>query len=126
MTDDAGEADYTAEMKRDEGVVRRGFWPKLRRVVRRIPFTDDLLSAYYCATDPKTPSYVKAILMAAVAYFVVPTDLVPDFIAGLGFTDDATVLLTAVSTVGSAIKDEHRDKAAAALADVNAAAPSAD
>lgn len=107
-----------ARLKRDSFRVRRGFWPKFRRVVRAIPFSDDLLAAYYCATDAQTPIYVKAVLMGAVAYFVVPTDVIPDFIAGLGFTDDAGVLLTAIRAVGGEIKPVHRDKAQAALADV--------
>ena len=116
-----------ARLKRDAERVRRGFWPKLRRVVRRVPFTDDLLAAYYCATDRQTPSYVKAVLMGAVAYFVLPADLVPDFIAGLGFTDDAAVLLTALRAVGGEIKPAHRDKAEAALSDVEQApAPAGD
>ena len=106
------------KLERDEARVKSGFWPKLRRVVRRIPFTDDLLSAYYCATDRQTPTYVKAVLMGAVAYFVMPADMVPDFIAGLGFTDDAAVMLTAVRAVGGEITPRHRDKAEAALADV--------
>jgi uncharacterized membrane protein YkvA (DUF1232 family) len=110
-----------ARLKRDERRVRAGFWPKLRRVVRRIPFTDDLLAAYYCATDRQTPTYVKAVLMGAVAYFVLPADMVPDFIAGLGFTDDAGVLLTAVRAVGGEIKPRHRDQAEAALSDVSPA-----
>ena len=118
MTESTTETDYTADLKRDEATVRRGLWPKLRRVARWVPFSDDVLSAYYCAIDPKTPSYVKAVLMGAVAYFVVPTDLVPDFIAGLGFSDDATVMLTAISAVGGSIRDEHREKAAAKLSDI--------
>ena len=99
------------KLKRDEARVRRGFWRKLRRVFRHIPFSEDLLAAYYCATDRQTPRYVKAVLMGAVAYFVVPTDLLPDFIAGFGFTDDATVVLTAVQSVGSNLKPQHREAA---------------
>lgn len=108
-----------ARLKRDSFRVRRGFWPKLRKFARAIPFSDDLLAAYYCATDAKTPTYVKAVLMGAVAYFVVPADMIPDFVAGLGFTDDAGVLLTAIRAVGGEIKPEHRAKAEEALADVN-------
>ena len=105
-----------AKLARDEKRVKRGFWRKLPRVLPRIPFADDLLAAYYCARDGATPTYVKAMLMGAVAYFVLPTDLLPDFIAVLGFSDDASVLLTAVTTVGGHIKDRHREQARATLA----------
>ncbi len=50
----------------------------------------------------------KAVLFAAVAYFVTPMDMLPDFITGLGFTDDATVLATALGLVGMHVKETHR------------------
>jgi uncharacterized membrane protein YkvA (DUF1232 family) len=68
--------------------VQREFWPKFRRVARRLPFAEELLAAYFCAVDRRTPLHVKAVLMGALAYFVMPTDLIPDFVAGLGYTDD--------------------------------------
>lgn len=86
----------------------RGVFPKLLKFAGRIPFADDLVSAYYAARDPLTPVKAKAILFAAVAYFVMPVDMVPDVIAGLGFTDDATVLATAIGVVGMHIKERHR------------------
>lgn len=104
-----------ARHRRDQAEVDRGFWRKLRRHGRRVPFLKDALAAYYCARDPMTPVRVKAVLMGALAYFVLPADLVPDFIAGLGFTDDATVLLAAIQTISPHIKDRHRDQAQAAI-----------
>ena len=78
-------------IERDERT-SRGLIPKLMRVVGKIPFADDLVAAWYAARDPHTPMRAKAVLFAAVAYFVTPLDMLPDFITGLGFTDDATVL----------------------------------
>jgi uncharacterized membrane protein YkvA (DUF1232 family) len=49
--------------------------------------------------------------MGALAYFVIPTDLIPDFIASLGYTDDAVVFYAALRTIAPHIKDHHRDKA---------------
>ena len=95
----------------NEERVSRGFWPKLRRVVRRIPFAADLLSAYYCARDPETPAPAKALMMAALAYFVLPTDAIPDVIAGIGFTDDAAVLATVLALLKGNLKPRHRLKA---------------
>ncbi len=104
-----------ARHRRDEARVERGFWAKLRRHGRRVPFLKDALAAYYCARDPETPLQVKAVLMAALAYFVMPADLVPDFIAWFGFTDDATVLLVAIQMISPHIKGHHRDRAQAAI-----------
>ena len=47
--------------------------------------------------DVSTQSIVA--IAAAVLYFVVPFDLIPDFIAGIGLLDDATVIAYVVSLV---------------------------
>ena len=93
--------------------VERGFWTKFRRLAAHLPFADELLAGYYAAMDPETPSHVRA----ALAYFVVPTDLVPDFVIGLGFTDDAVVLATAIRSIAGHVRPWHRARAAETLAD---------
>ena len=96
---------------RDQERVRSGFWRKVKRYAGKVPFLDEALASYYCATDPKTPLQAKAILMGALAYFVVPVDMMPDFVAWLGFTDDAAVFYAALRTVNAHIKDHHRIRA---------------
>ncbi len=93
----------------------RRFWPKFWATLGKIPFSEDLAAAWYCATDAQTPARVKGVLFAALAYFVVPADMIPDFIAGLGFTDDATVLATAMGIVAAHVKPRHRQAACALL-----------
>lgn len=90
---------------------KRRFVSKLLRVAGRIPFADDAAAAYYCAIDPQTPHRVRLILLAALGYFVMPVDAIPDVLVGLGFTDDASVLAAAIGLVGLSIKDVHRLKA---------------
>ena len=70
---------------RDKARVEQGFWNKVRRTLGHVPFVEEAVAAYYCAMDPQTPLQVKAILIGALAYFVVPTDMIPDFIAWFGF-----------------------------------------
>jgi uncharacterized membrane protein YkvA (DUF1232 family) len=100
----------------DEARVRRGFWLKVKRVAAQLPFVEDLLAAYYCAFDRNTPLQVKAMLVGALAYFVLPFDAVPDVMPLLGFTDDAAVLATAVKLIADHLRPEHRDAARRALA----------
>jgi len=95
--------------------VREGFWKKFRRVATRLPFANDLAAAWFCATDPTTPFRVRATLFGALAYFVMPFDVVPDLLAVVGFTDDASVLLAALTVVAAHIKPEHRRQAEKAL-----------
>ena len=104
-----------AAMERRERKVRRDFWSKFRRVAGHIPFADDLVAAYYCAMDVNTPLKVRGTLLGALAYFILPIDVVPDFIAGFGFTDDAAVLAAAISMVSAHISPSHRAAAAKAL-----------
>lgn len=91
------------------------FWRKLARTLARIPFAEDLVAAYVCAMDRQTPTYVRAVLLGAVAYFVLPADAVPDILAGLGFTDDASVIAAAIAAVGRHLTPEHRAEARARL-----------
>ncbi len=103
-------------VKVNERRVTRGFWPKMRRVAARIPFASDALSIWWCARDPATPAAAKGMMFAALAYFVLPTDAIPDILAGIGFTDDAAVFAALLAVVGKNIKPHHRDAARAWLA----------
>ena len=102
-------------VERDERLVRRRFWQKLRANLHRVPFLEELLAAYFCATDPATPYRAKAILLAALAYFVLPFDAVPDWLLIAGFTDDAAVLAAAVQTVRTNLTPVHWMRAKQAL-----------
>ena len=67
--------------------------------------------------DPTTPLAARLTLIGALAYFVTPFDFVPDFILGLGFVDDASILMAAITAVRSSINEEHRVAARRALAE---------
>ncbi|MCJ8520172.1 uncharacterized membrane protein YkvA (DUF1232 family) [Pseudorhizobium tarimense] len=101
---------------RREKQVRAKFWPKLKRVASYIPFSRDLVAAYYCAMDPKTPTRVRGVLLAALAYFVLPFDLLPDVFAFVGFSDDIAVLAAALRIIQGHISDRHYQAADTALA----------
>ncbi len=99
-----------------EAYVKRGFWAKARRVAGKVPFLDRLVACYFSAIDPDTPLGVKATLFAALAYFVVPADMIPDLIAGFGYTDDLAVLTLAIQAVAPHITDAHLERARGVLA----------
>lgn len=102
----------------EDGAFKRNFWRKLKRVAARIPFAEELLAAYYCAFDTETPLSVKATLAAAIAYFVLPADAIPDVLPAIGFTDDAAVLATAIKLVADNVRPAHRDAARNKLASI--------
>src|SRR3954467_11489670 len=109
-------ADWEQHVPPDEARVKRAFWQKVKRLAGKLPFAEDLLTAYYCAFDQATPLQVKTALIGALAYFVLPFDVVPDMMPLLGFADDAAILATALRLVASHIKPEHRDAAKRAMA----------
>ena len=64
-------------LRLNERRVERGFWPKIRKVAAHVPFAADALSIWYCARDDETPAAAKGMMLAALAYFVLPADAVP-------------------------------------------------
>ena len=108
-------AESPGRMEANERKVRARFWQTLRRAFRRIPFAQDLVAAYFCALDPSTPTRARAILLAALAYFVLPLDCIPDFLFGIGFTDDVAVLAAAIGVIRANLRDRHYDAAREAL-----------
>ena len=104
-----------SDLVRNETTVRRNFWQKARRTLGRVPFTEDAVAAFYCASDSATPLPIRATLFGALAYFVLPFDAIPDFLLGLGFTDDAAILVAAFTAARMHITDDHRARARAWL-----------
>ena len=98
--------------------VKRGFLPKLKRVAAQIPFASEALAAFFAARDPATPAAAKGMIFAALAYFVLPTDAIPDIFAGVGYTDDAAVLAAVLGLIGASVKARHRERAKAMLHDI--------
>ncbi|MDM9621389.1 YkvA family protein [Rhizobium sp. S96] len=102
---------------RREQTVRKKFWVTFKKAVRQIPFSRDVVAAFYCALDPQTPTKVRGVLLAALAYFVMPIDMIPDVFAVIGFSDDVAVMSAAIAMVSKHIKARHYDAADRALAD---------
>lgn len=100
-----------AEQQKREERVRTKLWRTAKRAARQVPFMDEVVAGYYCAMDPKTPTRVRGVLLAALAYFVLPLDSIPDFLLGFGFTDDVAVLTAALAAIRSHITDAHREAA---------------
>lgn len=91
--------------------VEEGFWAKVKRYAAKVPFAKEVVTLYYCSTDPKTPLSAKVKAIGALAYWIMPIDLIPDFIPVAGFVDDATAVLIAYKAISGQITEEHREKA---------------
>jgi uncharacterized membrane protein YkvA (DUF1232 family) len=104
-----------ATVKLNEQRVAKGFWPKIRKVAAHVPFAADALSVWYSARDEETPASAKALMLACLAYFVLPTDAIPDWIPVVGYADDAAVFTALIGIVGRHLKPWHRSAAREAV-----------
>ena len=86
------------------------------------------LTLFFCLQDRDTPTWAKGVIVGALGYLVLPMDLIPDILPGVGYGDDMGALVAALGTVAAYIKDEHKSKASAQVARLlgskNAEAPS--
>lgn len=85
----------------------------LRNVVAGLgPFIDDLNQLYelYCLCDASSPK--KAVLGSALLYFILATDIIPDYVFPIGYLDDAIAVkhvLEKLSLMNDAEKDNEND-----------------
>ena len=77
----------------------------------KVSFATQATAMYYALRDSKTPLKVKALLGAALAYFIMPMDLIPDWIVGIGFTDDFAVIALVLRKLSGSVTDEHYELA---------------
>ena len=108
-------ADYSNKYSEE------GFWKKVGKVGKSVPFLRDALAMFFCLLDSTTPVWAKGVIIAALGYFIFPLDVIPDFLFPLdvipdflfpiGYTDDAAIVATALIAVRMLIKEEHWQKA---------------
>ena len=76
------------------------------------------LQLFYVAQKPEVPKKVKATIYGALGYFILPFDVIPDMIVGVGYGDDATALLVALGLAHMYIDEEVREQAKRKLAGI--------
>ena len=104
--------DYVGhDSSRNEEAARQGFVGKAKRYLNRLPLAMETVAMYFAMLDPKTPLWVKGTVAAALAYFVLPLDAIPDFLPLAGMSDDAGVLAAALTAVSAHVTEEHRARA---------------
>lgn len=69
------------------------------------------LTLFHCLQDKDTPAWARTIIIGALGYLILPADLLPDILPGVGLTDDWGALAAALGTITMYIKDPHKQKA---------------
>ena len=91
----------------------RTFWKKLLTYGQIAGFEviEKALWLYFAADRPDTPKWAKATVYGALAYFVLPVDAVADILPVVGYSDDLAVLVVALTTIGSYVDAQVKERA---------------
>ncbi|NEQ28549.1 MAG: DUF1232 domain-containing protein [Microcoleus sp. SIO2G3] len=97
----------------------QSFWEKLRKFALQAgrEVVERALTLYYAAQRPETPLWAKTVIYSALAYFILPTDAIPDLTPIAGYADDLGALAAALTTVAMCITPEVRREAKQKLED---------
>lgn len=111
LAESDAEPDYQSAYSEDS------FWRKVAAFARGAgkKVIGPALVLYFCLRDRDTPKWVKASILGALGYFILPSDAIPDAIPFGGFSDDFVVLAAALAYLGTNIHPEHKQKAEAKL-----------
>ena len=91
----------------------QGLKEKLSKIARKagIKMAYAVLVAFYAVQSDALSFKEKARLYGALGYFILPVDLIPDAILGMGYSDDLAALGYVLHTVSSNITPEVKQRA---------------
>lgn len=106
MTSDYDNLDFeeiNSKEKFDEAteIVEEKLWVKLEKVGKKISFAKDLVALYKYLLDSSVSWHRKAIVAAALLYFIIPIDTIPDLAPLFGYMDDLGVIMATLKFLGN-------------------------
>ena len=79
--------------------------PKIGEKLSHVPVFASMLKSYFKKEYVKAPMGTMIAIVSALAYFVLPVDLIPDFIPGVGYIDEAAVVGACLALVDSDVRE---------------------
>ncbi len=92
------------EYNRKEEYVRENFEQKMQSLRSGIRLAKHVLALFRYMTDEAIPWYKKSIVVAALVYFIMPFDAIPDMLPLIGYLDDFGVIAAVLAFLGKEIK----------------------
>jgi uncharacterized membrane protein YkvA (DUF1232 family) len=96
-------------------------YARMARLIWKLPMYARVI--WGLIRDPRTPLHLKGLLVAALAYLVMPFDLIPDAIPILGQADDLTVLMLVldlfIANAPADVRRDHLERAKNGTADLD-------
>ena len=96
--DFGGETEEDVEEKIE--YVENNLWSKLEKAGKKISFAKDVLALVNYMRDPYVSWHRKAIVAAALVYFISPIDAIPDIAPLVGYLDDLGVITALLKYLG--------------------------
>lgn len=83
-------------------------WKKLNNVALRVGMkvVYPAVLLYYLFKSSNVPLRAKSLIVAALTYFIMPLDGIPDFLPLLGYTDDLGLLIATLSHMKKYVNPE--------------------
>jgi uncharacterized membrane protein YkvA (DUF1232 family) len=90
-----------------------GLWKKVKSIAKKagIKTIYMVLLLHYVLKSPDVPLEDKAKIYGALGYFILPIDLIPDFIPAVGYSDDVAALAFALHAVWKNVTPEIKEQA---------------
>lgn len=94
-----------------------GLWKKLGNVAKKagLKTVYQVLLLYYVLINESTPKKYKAMIIGALGYFILPIDMIPDFIPVVGYSDDIAAIAGVIFAVVKCVSPEIKAQAKAKL-----------
>ena len=81
--------------------VEENLWYKLEKAGKKISFAKDIMALFSYMQDSFVSWHRKAIVIAALIYFISPIDTIPDIAPLFGYLDDLGVIAALLKFLGS-------------------------
>jgi uncharacterized membrane protein YkvA (DUF1232 family) len=101
--DDLNELDFGQKETTEDQMafVEENLWTKVQRTGKKISFAKDVIALFNYMRDPFVTWQRKAVVVAALIYFISPIDTIPDIMPLIGYLDDLGVITALLKYLGS-------------------------